>query len=156
MKIKSYIIGILIPIAVGALSAFLTRGNMDIYDKIVMPAFAPPGFLFPVVWTILYTLMGISSTIIYRSDAVDKEARQNALFIYKLQLIINFFWSLIFFNQQAFLLSFIVILVLWALILIMILEFNKINKTAAILQIPYLLWVTFAGYLNLMIYILNR
>ena len=154
-KIKSYVIAILIPIAAGLLSAFFTRNNMDLYQSIIKPPLAPPAILFPIVWTILYTLMGISSAIVYNSDA-DSEDKKQALLLYGLQLIVNFFWSILFFNQRAFLLSLIWLVLLWILILWMIVCFYKINKTAAWLQIPYLLWVSFAGYLNLMIYLLNR
>ncbi len=154
-KIKAYIIGILIPLAAGGLAAFLTRNSMDIYRSIVKPELAPSAILFPIVWTILYILMGISSTTIFNSDAGANE-KSGALLIYVLQLMVNFFWSILFFNQMAFLSSFVWIIILWVLIVAMIVSFYKINKTAALLQIPYLLWVTFAGYLTLMIYLLNR
>ncbi len=154
-KIKPYVIGILIPVAVGLLAALLTRGNMDVYDNISKPSLAPPAILFPIVWTVLYVLMGISSVIIYNRDADDKDQKR-ALLLYSLQLIVNFFWSIFFFNQRAFLFSFIWLILLWGLVIAMIYSFYKINKVAAYLQIPYLIWVTFAGYLNLMIYILNR
>ncbi len=154
--VKNYAIGILIPVAVGALSAFLTMGNMDTYEGIDKPFLSPPGIVFPIVWTILFILMGISSTIIYRSETADQKTKENALYIYGLQLVANFLWSLVFFNGKAYLLSFILLIGLWLLILAMILSFKKINKTAAFLQVPYLLWVAFAGYLNFMIYILNK
>ncbi len=154
-KILSYVIGILIPLAVGGLAAFLTRDSMDIYETIVKPPLAPPGILFPIVWSILYVIMGIGSTMIYLSPA-DEKSRFGALWIYAIQLIVNFFWSIIFFNGQEFLFSFIWLILLWLLIILMIVRFARINKTAAYLQIPYLVWVTFAGYLNLAIHILNR
>ncbi len=154
-KIKPYIIGIVIPVAVGVLAAFLTRDSMDIYKQIVKPPLAPPGIVFPIVWTILYVVMGIGSTMVYKSEGNEKDKSQ-ALMFYSLQLVVNFFWSILFFNKQAFLFSFIWLIVLWLLIIGMIFSFKKLNKTAAYLQIPYLLWVTFAGYLNLMIYLLNR
>ncbi len=153
-KILSYAIGIAIPVAVGLLSAYLTKDSMDIYKSIVQPPLSPPGILFPIVWSVLYVLMGISSAIVYNSDASPKEKRQ-ALILYGLQLVVNFFWSILFFNKRLFLSSFVLLLALWGLILAMILRFYKINKWAALLQIPYLLWVTFAGYLNLAIYFLN-
>ncbi len=154
-KTKSYVIGILIPLVVGFASALLTRGNMDLYETIVKPALAPPGVVFPIVWTILYTLMGIGSAMVYNTDAEEKD-KNRALLLYGLQLAVNFFWSILFFNGRAFLTGFVWLLLLWVLIVAMILGFRKVNKTAAWLQIPYLLWVTFAGYLNLMIYLLNR
>lgn len=152
-EIKSYIVAILLPLAVGGVSALLTMGSMDIYETINTPSFAPPGIVFPIVWTFIYILMGISSGIIYNSKSKDKD---NALFIYIIQLMVNFVWSIIFFNLRAFLLAFLLIIVLWVLIVLMISRFYKIDKTAAYLQIPYLLWVTFAGILTLVIYLLNR
>ncbi len=153
---KSYIIAVLIPLITGGISALLTSGNMDLYNKIVRPPLAPPAILFPIVWTVLYLLMGISSGIIYNSENGTAAQRNNALIVYALQLAVNFFWSIVFFNLNAFLFSFILIIVLWLLIILMIFEFYKIDKTAALLQIPYLLWVSFAAYLTFMIYILNR
>ncbi len=154
-KLKSYIIGIAIPVAVGLLSAFLTRDNMDLYESIQSPPLAPPAILFPIVWTILYVLMGIGSVLVYRAD-VPEQDKPRALVFYGLQLAVNFFWSILFFNQRAFLTSFVWLLLLWVLIIVMIVKFYKVNKVAAYLQLPYLLWVTFAGYLNLAIYLLNR
>ncbi len=153
-KFKTYAIGILIPVAVGLFSAFLTRNNMNLYDTISTPPLSPPGILFPIVWTILYILMGISSTSVYISKD-NSSAKRQGLTLYRLQLIINFFWSIFFFNNRAFLLSFIWLCVLWVLILGMIIKFYRVNKAASLLQIPYLLWVSFAGYLNFMIWLLN-
>ena len=154
-KVRSFVIAIIIPLAVGGLSALLTMGSMDLYETIIQPPLAPPAILFPIVWTILYTLMGISSGIIYNSQNGTEAARNNALAVYALQLFINFIWSIVFFNLRAFLPAFVLILVLWVLIIVMIIRFYKIDKTAALLQIPYLLWVTFAAYLNLGIFLLN-
>lgn len=154
-KIKPYIISIAIALAVGGLSALLTRGNMDIYAEIQKPALAPPGWLFPVVWSILYVLMGISSAMIYVKNGLPSADNQNGLAVYALSLVVNFFWSIIFFNLRAFWVSFIWLILLWILILATILRYRKTSKTAAYLQIPYLIWVTFAGYLNYMIAVLN-
>lgn len=155
-KIRSFIIAIIIPLLVGGLSAILTSGSMGLYETIVRPPLSPPAILFPIVWTILYTLMGISSGIIYNSQSASTADKNNALVIYGLQLIVNFFWSIVFFNLRAFLPAFILILVLWVLIGIMIIKFYKIDKTSGLLQIPYFLWVSFAAYLTLAIYLLNR
>ncbi len=155
-KTKSYIIGILIPLAVGGLSAFFTRNSMDVYGTITRPPLSPPGFLFPIVWTVLYVLMGIGSVMVYTSTGGGSTAKERALLIYSVQLAVNFFWSIIFFNMQKYLLAFFVIILLWVLIMAMILSFVKTSKAAAYLQVPYLLWVTFAAYLNIAIYILNR
>ena len=149
-KLKPYLISIGVSSGVGALSALLTMGNMDVYENIVKPPLSPPSWLFSVVWTILFILMGISSAIVYK-----KGDSGGALFVYGAQLIVNFFWSIIFFNMQAYLFAFIWLVLLWILILIMIVKFYKISPIASYLQIPYLLWVTFAGYLTFMIYYLN-
>ncbi len=156
MKIfKTYLIAILIPLAVGGLASLLTSGSMMMYDEIVKPPLAPPPILFPIVWTILYILMGIGSARVYlKKEAMPREVT-NALKTYVLQLGFNFFWSLIFFNLRAFLFAFIWLIALWGLIIIMLFKFYKIDKPAAIINIPYLLWVTFAAYLNLAIFILN-
>ncbi len=154
-KIRTYIISIAIALTVGGLSALLTSGNMDIYSEITKPPLAPPSILFPIVWTILYILMGISSAIIYSERDVNAAKANRALIIYGINLFLNFFWSIIFFNMRAYLFAFIWLVLLWAVILTMIKKFAQIKPVAGILQIPYLLWVTFAGYLNLSIYLLN-
>ncbi len=153
-KLKPYIISVIIALAVGGLSALLTKNNMSIFEKINMPPLSPPSFVFPIVWAVLYILMGISSAIIYK-NGTDREEVQSALKVYALQLAVNFFWSLIFFNMQAYLFAFIWLVLLWVLVIVMIVKFKKISPAAAWLQIPYLLWITFAGYLSLMIYLLN-
>ena len=153
IKWKELIISIAISVGVGALSGFLTRNSMSLFQQLIKPPLSPPGWIFPIVWTILFTLMGISACIIYQSDSKEKE---EALRIYALQLMVNFFWSLVFFNWQAYLLAFIILIILWLLIFLMIRKFSEINPCAGKLQIPYLLWVTFAGYLNLGIYLLNK
>lgn len=152
-KIKVYVISAAIALGVGALSAAFTGGNMQMYENLRLPALAPPAWLFPVVWTILFILMGVGAAIVYKSNAKNRSA---ALEVYALQLIVNFFWTLIFFNMQAYLFAFLWLLLLWILIAVMIWQFWKISKTAALLQLPYFLWVTFAGYLTLMVYILNK
>lgn len=154
-KIRPYVISILIALAVGGLSALLTKNSMAEYKNINQPPLAPPMILFPIVWSILFILMGISSAIIYTKRDVSHQEAVSGLIIYVLQLIVNFFWSIIFFNMRAYLFAFIWLLLLLILIIMMIVQFRKISPAAAYLQIPYLLWVTFAGYLNFMIYLLN-
>lgn len=122
--------------------------------SISQPPLSPPAFLFPVVWGILYALMGIGAARIYLSPQT--AARSMALNVYIVQLIVNFFWSLIFFNAQAFLFAFFWLLLLWILVLWMILLFRKIDPLSAKIQIPYLLWLSFAAYLNLGVWYLNR
>ena len=151
-KAKPYVLSILLALTVGGLSALATANNMNIYDKITMPPLSPPGWLFPVVWTILFVLMGVSAAIIFVSDSAQKES---ALFVYVVSLVLNFTWSILFFNMQAFILSFVVLVALWVSIIITIVKYFTIDKTAAWLQLPYLIWVTFAGYLNAAIVLLN-
>lgn len=148
---SALIISILIPLAVGSLSALIS-GNMSMYSTLNKPALSPPSFLFPVVWTILYILMGISAYMVYISKSPDAP---KALKTYALQLFFNFCWSIIFFGFSQYLLAFLWLVILIILIFIMITQFYKINTTAAYLQIPYLLWCLFAAYLNFSIYINN-
>lgn len=152
MRLKELFISVGISVGVGLISAFLTMNNQNIYDVINVPSFSPPAFLFPIVWTVLYILMGISSYIIYNSNDSD---RFDALKIYGVQLFINFFWSLIFFNLKNFKFALIWIILLLFSIIIMIYRFYKINKVTGLLNIPYLLWVMFASVLNFYIVILN-
>ena len=118
------------------------------------PLLSPPAFLFPIVWTILYILMGISAYLILKSDA-NLEEKTKALKIYIYQLGVNFLWPIFFFNFKWYFFSFLWILLLWVLIIVMIREFSRISKTAGYLLIPYLLWVTFATYLTFAIWMLN-
>ena len=155
-KAKTYIISIAISLSVGIISALLTRGNMNIYEEITTPPLSPPSFLFPIVWTVLFILMGISAAMIYETRTAPKRQKDTALYTYAASLFVNFFWSIIFFNMRAFLFAFIWILLLLFLIIATILQYRKINSTAAYLQIPYAVWVTFAAYLNFGIWILNR
>lgn len=155
-KIIHYVISVAIALGVGGLSALLTSGNMDIYSRIEQPPLAPPPILFPIVWTILYVLMGISAAMIYEEKDRKPDEVRNALTVYGISLFFNFFWSIIFFNMQAYLFAFIWLVALWVLILLTIIKYYRIKPIAAYLQIPYLLWVTFAGYLNFAIYILNK
>ena len=134
-KLKPYIISVIIALAVGGLSALLTKNNMSIFEKINMPPLSPPSVVFPIVWAVLYILMGISSAIIYK-NGTDREEVQSALKVYALQLAVNFFWSLIFFNMQAYLFAFIWLVLLWVLVIVMIVKFKKISPAAAWLQIP--------------------
>ena len=151
---KTYTFWILFTEAVGALSGWLSREGTKLYQAaIVQPPLSPPGIVFPIVWTILFALMGISAARVYRSPA--SSARSQALLRYALQLVFNFFWSIIFFNFQRFGLAFLWLIALWVLILRMILSFRKVDPLAAWLQLPYLLWVTFAAYLNLGVWFLN-
>ena len=152
---KTYIFWILLTEAVGALSGWLTRSATKSYtDTIIQPPLSPPAIVFPIVWGILFALMGIGAARIYLAPA--SGARSRSLLLFFLQLLFNFFWSIIFFNFQAFGFALIWLVILWVLILLMILSFRKVDKLAAWLQIPYLLWVTFAAYLNFGVWLLNK
>ncbi len=154
-SLKKFILSLLISVGVGLLSGFLTKDSMEIFNNLTKPQLSPPGFVFPIVWPILFILMGVSAYLIWVSHA-PKRQKRTAFAVYGAQLALNFFWSIIFFNLNAYLFAFIWVLLLWVMIIAMIYSFSKISKTAAYLQIPYLLWVTFAAYLNLSIYLLNK
>ena len=149
---KSLLKAVVIPLAVGAVAAVLSKNGMESFYELNQPPLSPPKWLFPVVWTILYVLMGIASYLVLKEEHVRQSA---ALKLYAAQLVFNFFWTLIFFNLQWFLFAFFWLLILWKLILLTIIAFKNVNVKAAWLMVPYLLWVTFAGYLNLMVYVLN-
>lgn len=157
MKIdkKRLIESIAIPLVVGAAAGFLTRGSMKEFELLNQPPLSPPGWLFPVVWTILYLLMGISSYLIATSDA-SEENISDALSIYHYQLIVNFLWPIFFFNFGWHLFALLWLILLWILVAFMIKSFAKISPKAALMNIPYLLWLTFATYLNLGVWWLNR
>ena len=150
-KWKTYAFWIVLSEAVGALSGILSRDGIQIYtETITQPPLSPPMWVFPIVWGILYALMGISAARI----AMTEEKRGLNLFI--AQLVLNIFWSLIFFNTQAFGFAALWLAVLWILVLLMILAFRSSDRLAALLQIPYLLWLTFALYLNSGVWVLNQ
>ena len=153
-KTKSYAVSILLTLAVGGLSGFLTSMGMDSFDALTKPPLTPPSFLFPIVWTVLFILMGVGAARIFMTEPT--AARNRALIVYVVQLAVNFLWSIIFFNLQAYDFAFYWLILLWVLILTMFYLFCKVDKPAALIQTPYAIWVTFAGYLNLMIWLLNR
>lgn len=152
-NLKALLICLAIPLAVGGLSA-LVSGGMSDYSGMAQPPLSPPGWVFPVVWSILYLLMGYASYRIYTSDAPREDIRK-ALILYAAQLFVNFLWSPIFFGLQWYLVAFFVLIVMWILIYLTLRAFSKIDERAADLLLPYILWVTFAGYLNLGVFFLN-
>ena len=140
--------------AVGALAGFLTRAGVKHYQaQVVKPFLNPPPSVFPVVWSILYALMGIGAARVWKAEP--SQTRSSALIVFGAQLAMNFLWTIAFFNLRAYSFAFAWLVGLWFLILLMILLFRRVDKTAGLLQIPYLLWVTFAGYLNFMVWLLN-
>ena len=152
---KTYAAWIVFAEAVGALSGWLAREGTELYRmEIERPPLSPPGIVFPIVWTILFALMGIGAARIDLTPASGERTR--GLLLFFTQLIFNFFWSIIFFHYQAYVFAFLWLIVLWVLIFKMILSFRKVDPVAAWLQVPYLLWVTFAAYLNFGVWLLNR
>ena len=150
-KIKIYAKSILIPVVVGGVVGLIISSTIE-YNSLQKPFLAPPSIVFPIVWTILYILMGISYGILKSKGLTDKKID----LIYYIQLGVNAIWSIIFFLLKWRLFAFIWIIILDVLVILMITKFYKKDKTAGLLQIPYLIWVLFASYLNLAIYILNR
>ena len=146
MKQKPLLISLLISLGTGVIAGFLTFTSMEQYQEMYRPPSSPPGWVFPVVWLILYTLMGIAAYRIYMKDPKAK-----ALKLYLIQLAINFLWPILFFNFGWQLFAAVWLLLLWYLVFVMIKEFAKIDEGAAKLMIPYLIWLTFAAYLNISI-----
>lgn len=153
-KTKSLIINLAIPLAVGGLSALLTKDSMVVFDFVKKPPLSPPGWLFPIVWTILYALMGLAAYYVHTSANPKKDVN-SALLFYDTQLFFNFFWPIFFFIMQKYLFSFIWLIAMWVFILITTIKFFRIEKKSGWLMLPYILWVSFAAYLNWGIYVLN-
>ena len=152
---KVYLLWILFTEAVGGLSGWLTReGSRFFSQSVAQPPLSPPALVFPIVWALLYALMGISAARVYLT--APSPERSKSLNLYIVQLVMNFFWSLIFFNAQAYGFAFVWLLLLWTLVLVMILQFRRADPPAAKIQVPYLIWLTFAAYLNLGVWYLNR
>lgn len=153
IKWKPLLICLAIPLAIGGLGALL-GGGMDNYADLRQPPLSPPGWVFPIVWSILYLLMGYASYRIYTSEA-EQEDKHKALVFYAIQLALNFLWPVIFFGLQWYWAAFVLLIALWVMIYLCMYRFALIDETAENLLIPYLLWVTFAGYLNLGVALLN-
>lgn len=150
-----WIIGLALPLAVGGLAGRLTMGSMATYGALVQPPLAPPPWVFPIVWAVLYVLMGIASVLVWKAD-VPQEEKKRALTWYGAQLAANFVWPLLFFNSGLYGIALIWLVLLLALVAATIAAFWKISPTAAWLLVPYVLWLLFAAYLNTAIWLLNR
>lgn len=151
---KTYAFWIALSEAVGLLAGLLTRSSTEIYSLTIMkPPLSPPAIVFPIVWTILYALMGISAARIRLAPSSKEQQRATNLFV--AQLVVNFFWPLFFFNLQAFGFAFIWLILLWVLVLLLIFASYKVDPVAAWLLVPYLIWLTFAAYLNAGVFLLN-
>ena len=160
VNIFKMFVAIVIPLAVGFLSSFITKDAMMSFNAMKKPPLAPPGILFPIAWTILYILMGISSYIINVYDAKNDKTilniKNKCLLLYAIQLVFNFLWSVIFFKFKLYIFAFAWLVILWILVFKLIIDSKKISKVASYLLIPYLAWMTFAGYLNIGIAVLNK
>ncbi len=150
-KIKIYIKSILIPVILGGIVGLIISKSID-YNSLEQPLLSPPSILFPIVWTILYILMGVSYGILKNKGLTDKDVD----LIYYLQLAVNLIWPIAFFLLKFRIFAVIWIIILLILIIFMIISFYKKEKISGILQIPYLIWTLFATYLNIAIYILNK
>lgn len=148
IKWKPLLISLAINLAIYVVSGLITYDSMDTYSQLYKPPLSPPGWLFPIVWGILFLLMAIAAYLIIISDSPNKK---NALKIYFFQLGANVIWSVIFFRLDAYVLAFAWLLLLWYLVYLTIKAFKDISKTAAYLLIPYIVWITFAAYLNVSI-----
>ena len=153
IQLKKLLISLAIPLVVGGLAALLS-GGMDSYRQLNQPPLSPPGWLFPIVWTALYLLMGYAFYLIWVAD-INPEYKRRALLFYGIQLGLNFLWPILFFRFDMYLTAFFLLLLLWLAIFLTMRLFSNINERAGDLLLPYSLWVTFAGYLNLGVYLLN-
>ena len=151
-KTKTYLKTIILPILIGGIIGLITSSSMNDFKMLTKPILAPPGILFPIVWTILYILMGVSYGIILTNNLDTPEIKKT----YYAQLFVNALWPIIFFSLKLRFLALIWLLLLLGLVIRMIYLFYQQKKVAGLLQIPYLLWLLFATYLNLFIWLLNR
>ena len=154
-NILPYAVAIAIPLTVGTISALLTKDSMGVYGELNSPPLAPPGWLFPIVWTVLFVLMGVSSAMIYLHLQRNPQDAKRGLIFYAASLAVNFSWSIVFFNLQAAFLALIVLALLIYLIIMTVFNYRKVWPIAAFLQLPYLIWTLFAFYLNAGIWLLN-
>ncbi len=154
IKPADLLISILIPQLMGVLGSLFSGNQKEFYSSLILPPLSPPGWVFPVVWFVLYLFMGISSYLVFQSDT-DRKSKKIALILYGIQLFLNFLWSVVFFGLNLLGLSVVIIFLLVIFVVLVIISFYKINKTAAYLMIPYLVWILFAAYLNISIFLLN-
>ena len=155
IKPKKLIVCLAIPLAVGGLAAALSASGMRAFAALEKPPLTPPAWVFPVVWTALYLMMGLASYLVSEAGG-PRDAISAALTVYACQLALNFFWPLLFFRFALYLFAFFWLIALWLAVLAAFAFFHKLDKPAGKLLLPYLLWVTFAGYLNLGVYLLNK
>lgn len=154
VRVFALIAALLIPLLVGGFSALLTAEDMKLYETMNRPPLAPPGWVFPIAWTILYALMGLASYYVYSSDA-DPERKRKALLFYAAQLAMNLLWSTLFFSYQRYMISLIWLLAMWVVILVCAVRFYRIRHAAGLMMGVLFLWTTFAAYLNLACYMIS-
>lgn len=154
INIKKLIISLLIPLVAGGLSSLITGKDMDIYNTVERPPLSPPSIVFPIVWAVLYILMGISLYLYWQKST--PYSKKKGYLYFAISLFLNFLWSPVFFSARMFLLALFILFAMWIFVLLTILEYKKVSKWAAYLQIPYLVWLTIAFYLNAGIYLLNK
>ena len=154
-EIPKLMVSIIIVLIVGAIGSVATSPQIPVwYATLARPAWAPPNWLFPVVWTILYILIGISLFLVWRKGLESKQAKV-ALVVFAVQLGLNLLWSLVFFGLHSIAGGLVIILMLWMAILANIIVFYRISRWAGLILLPYLVWVSIASYLNYSIYLLN-
>ncbi|MDD3883160.1 MAG: tryptophan-rich sensory protein [Eubacteriales bacterium] len=152
MRLKALVVNMAIPLAVGALAGVLTMGAMEEYKSVAKPELSPPEIVFPIVWTVLFILMGVSSYLVFVSESGE---RKKALSIYGVQLFVNFFWPLIYFNAGLYYVAFAWIIALIILAAVMLWRFFRVKRAAGFLNLPYMAWLLFAAYLNIGTAMLN-
>lgn len=150
--LRPYVVSVVLVLALSGIVGWITSDAMGLYEAAAKSPLTPPSSIFPIVWTILYILMGVGAAMVWRTDF---PGRNRALKVYGLQLLVNLIWSILFFNLQMYGFAFFWLLLLLVLIAVMIGLFWRVSPTAAILQIPYLIWVAFASYLAYSIWVLN-
>lgn len=154
MSVAVLLISVLLPLLIGGISAAISSQGMAEYRNMIKPPLSPPAWVFSVAWTVLYIMMGLASYFILTADT---ELRNKAMSLtfYMIQLVMNFMWSIIFFNWHNYMLAFIWLIIMWIVVICCAVRFFSISRVAAFLLIPYILWLTFAAYLNLSTYMLN-
>lgn len=154
ISMATLIVAILIPVIVGGTSAIISSKAMIAYGTMNKPPLSPPAWVFSVAWTILYVMMGLASYFIVMSEA-SMSKKTTVLILYAVQLIMNFMWSIVFFNWNMYLVAFIWLMIMWCIVIACAVKAYSVSKTATWLLIPYILWLTFAAYLNMGSYLLN-
>ena len=149
-----FICALAVPLITGVLSSLITRNAMNQYNIMPKPPLSPPGWVFPVVWTILYILMGVASYMVITSDA-SRNLVTGAVLFYCIQLIMNFFWSILFFSFSLYLASFIWLIIMWVFVVICTVYFFLARTAAGVMMLPYIVWASFAAYLNFAVYRLS-